>query len=163
MTLVVSNTSPIAALSFIQQLDLLHQLYDQVWIPDAVWQEVAVDGAHYPGREAVFSADWLKQHSVSNRQLVTALLQDLDPGEAEAIALAVQVGADLLIIDERMGRRTARQFELNVIGVIGVLVEAKRRGLIQEVKQYLDQLRDIAGFSISDALYRYILEEQKEI
>ena len=160
--IVASNASPLAALSFIQQLDLLRELYKTLLVPEAVCQEVAVAGAGQPGRAAVLQADWIERCSVTNRQLVIALLQDLDPGEAEAIALAVEVNADLLIMDERLGRRTAHHFGLNVVGVVGILIEAKRRGVIQEIKPYLDQLRDVAGFRISDILYRRVLEEQQE-
>ena len=160
--IVVSNASPLAALSFIRQLYLLHDLYGTILIPEAVWQEVPVSGAEQPGRDAVLKADWIERRSVATRQLVRALLQDLDPGEAEAIALAVEVSADLLIIDERLGRRTARHFGLDVIGAIGVLVDAKHREIIPEVRIYLDKLRDVAGFRISNALYQRVLEEQQE-
>ncbi len=160
--IVVSNASPLAALSFIHQVELLRQLYAAVWVPAAVWDEVAVAGGDQPGRGGVLQASWIERHAVTDRQLVTALLQDLGPGESEAIALAVQVKADLLIMDERLGRRTARHLGLNVIGVVGVLVEAKRRGLVSRVKLYLDQLRDIAGFRISDELYNRVLEDQGE-
>ena len=160
--IVVSNASPQAALSFIGQLEVLRQLYGTILVPEAVWQEVAVAGAGHLGRNAVLQADWIERRKVSNRQLVIALVQDLDPGEAEAIALAVEVNADLLIMDERLGRQTAHRFGLNVVGVLGVLIEAKQRGLIKEVKLYLDQLRDVAGFRISDGLYRRVLKEWEE-
>ncbi len=161
--IVVSNSSPLAALSFIGELDLLHQLYGIVLIPDAVWQEVAIAGANLPGREAVLNADWLERRTVKNHQLVKALFQDLDPGESEAIVLALETKAELLIMDERLGRRTARHFDLNVIGVVGILIEAKHRGLVNAIHPYLDRLRDIAGFRISDGLYRRVLEEQDEM
>jgi len=160
--IVVSDASPLAALSFIYQIDLLPTLYGQVLIPEVVWQEVALEGAGQLGREILLKSDWLKRHTVKNRQLVTALLQDLDHGESEAIALAIEENADLLIMDERMGRRTAQHFGLNVIGVIGVLIEAKHRGILNEIKPFLDQLRDIAGFRISFALYQRVLADEKE-
>jgi predicted nucleic acid-binding protein len=160
--IVVTNASPLAALSFIHQIDLLHDLYGTVMVPDAVWHEVMVAGIDRPGRDAVARADWIQRCSVGNHQLVTALLQDLDEGEAEAITLAAEKDADLLIIDERLGRRAARRFGLEIIGVIGVLIEAKHRGLLSKVRPYLDQLRYVAGFRISDALYLRVLEDEGE-
>lgn len=159
--IVISDPSPLAALSFIRQLDLLQRLYGQVLVPEAVWQELQA-GIGQPGRTAVLNAAWIEPRSVRNRQLVIALLQELDLGEAEAIALAVECEADLLVIDERLGRRSAQHFGLNVIGVIGVLVDAKHHGLISEIKLYLDQLRDLAGFYIGDALYQRVLADEKE-
>jgi hypothetical protein len=90
------------------------------------------------------------------------LFQDLDLGEAEAIALAVETSAELLIVDERLGRRTAQHFGLNIIGVIGVLVDAKHHRMLAEIKPYLDQLRLLAGFHISDALYARVLADERE-
>ena len=159
--IVVSDSSPLVALSFIRQLDLLQQLYGQVLVPEAVWQELLAGQSH-PGRDAVLNATWIERGAVKNRQLVIALFQDLDLGEAEAIALAVETKASLLLVDERLGRRTAQHFGLNIIGVIGVLVDAKHRGLIAEIKPYLDQLRILAGFRVSDALYQRVLTDEQE-
>ncbi len=160
---IVSNASHLIGLSFIYELDLLRQMYGSILIPEAVWQEVGVAGVNQPGHDAFIKANWIERHSVKNRQLTMALLQDLDAGEAEAIALALETNADLLIIDERLGRRTAQHFGLNVVGVVGVLVEAKHRGIVRAIKPYLDQLRDIAGFRISDELYQRVLTDQMEI
>ncbi len=159
---VVSNASPLIGLASIGQLDLLKQLYEEIHIPEAVWCEVVVDGVGQPGADEVNEAVWIKRRGVSNRQLVLALGQDLDDGEAEAIALTVELKASLLIIDERFGRDTARHFKLNYIGLIGVLIEAKRKGLVSEVKRYLDELRMVAGFRISDRLYKRVLMDEGE-
>ncbi len=160
--IVVSDASPLAALSFIHQLDILRALYGMVLVPEAVWREVAVVGADRPGREAVRRAEWIVRRAVQNRELVLVLLQDLDAGEAEAIALALELGSDLLLMDERLGRQKARHLGVNVVGVIGVLTEAKHRGIITAIKPHMDQLRDVAGFRISDRLYRRVLTDQKE-
>ncbi len=161
--IIVSDASPLIALSLIHQLDLIRSLYKHVLVPLAVWHEVVTSGSNRPGAAAIATADWVEQRHVANRQLVLALLLDLDPGEAEAIALATEVDADLLIMDERLGRRTARHFGLNVIGVIGVLIEAKQQGLLANIKAQMDQLRNIAGFRISDELYRRVLADQGEV
>lgn len=159
--IVISDASPLASLSFIRQIDLLHQLYGQITVPEAVWQEL-IAGRHHPSRDLVLNASWVEQRAVQNQQLVLSLQKDLDRGEAEAIALALETDADLLIIDERLGRRTAQHFGLNIIGVVGVLIDAKHHGLIAEIKPYLDQLRVIAGFRISEALYQRVLADEPE-
>jgi len=110
-----------------------------------------VEGAGQPGAEEVKEADWIMRHGVRNVPLVRALRQDLDEGEAETIALALELEADLLIMDERLGRDTDRYLGLDFTGLIGALIEAKHRGLIAQIKGYLDELRDIAGFHIGDA------------
>jgi predicted nucleic acid-binding protein len=94
---VVSNASPLITLARIGQLDLLRQLYNEILIPEAVWHEVVIEGINQPGAEVVSSAAWVVRHTVTNRQLVQALQQELDAGEAEAIALAVEIGSALLM------------------------------------------------------------------
>ena len=78
-------------------------------------------------------------------------------GESEAIALAVAVGADLLLIDERRGRKIAARFGLKFIGLLGALTEAKHKRTIPAVKPVLDELIAKSGFWINDSLYRYVL------
>lgn len=159
---VVSNTSPFVSLGRIGSLNLLHQVYGDLLIPEAVWQEIVIDGAGLPGAVEVREADWISVQEVANKPLVRSLRQDLDAGEAEAIALALETDADLLIMDERLGREVAHHFGIKYIGVIGVLVVAKQRGFIEAIKIKLDQLRDVAGFRVSKKLYTRILQEGGE-
>ena len=93
--MVVSDTSPLINLSRIGRLQLLHQLYDTITVPEAVWHEVVVQGEGLPGTSTIKTAPWVVSKPVVNRALVQALLQDVDRGEAEAIALAIEVGADI--------------------------------------------------------------------
>ena len=76
--------------------------------------------------------------------------------------MALESGAELLLMDERLGRESAHYFGLHYIGLIGVLIEAKDKGLIPAVKSYLDVLRDAAGFRISTSLYERVLQDQNE-
>ena len=159
---VVSNSSALINMARIGKLTLLRELFGVLIVPDAVWQEVVVEGAGQPGADEIGSADWIQRQAVMNMQLVQALQQDLDAGEAEAIALSLEIGAELFLMDENLGRETARHLGLRYIGLIGALVMAKRRGLISAIKQHLDMLRDIAGFRVDAALYAQVLKDQGE-
>jgi hypothetical protein len=155
--IVVSDTSPLTNLAAIGQLDLLRQLYVEVHIPNAVWDELNAGDKNWPGYESVVAASWIKRHGVQNRPLVVALRRDLDRGEAEGIALALELKAELILLDEREGRHAAEQLGLQVVGVIGVLLEAKAKGLLTQVRSQLDALRQIAGFYLSEPLYQAAL------
>jgi predicted nucleic acid-binding protein len=160
--IVVSNTSPITNLAAIGQFDLLRQLYGEILIPDAVWDELNAGGVAWPGRDAVAESDWVRRHTVSNVTAVRALLDDLDRGEAESIMLALELGADLLLLDESDGRHHAQRLGLRVAGVIGTLRAAKERGHITALRPYLDALRSVAGFYIREDLYRSVLDSAGE-
>jgi predicted nucleic acid-binding protein len=95
---------------------------------------------------------WLRCRAVGNRQLAAALGNDLDQGEAEAIALATEIQAGVLLIDEKEGRSVARQAGLVVRGVLGVLLRAKAMGEIASVRAEIDALRKRAGFFIAASL-----------
>lgn len=159
---IVSNSSPLINLARINKLDILRQLYGELLVPEAVWQEVVVKGAGQPGAKQVEAAAWIQRSQAANRALIQGLSQDLDAGEAESIALALEVRAQLLLMDERLGRETARHLGLRYIGLIGVLIEAKRRGLIDRIEPTLRALRVQAGFRISDELYERVLRDAGE-
>ena len=156
--MVVSDSSPLIALADVGQLRLLHELFSTVLIPEAVYQEIVVQGAGHVGAEAVQAAAWIEQRSGANTGLADVLKLELDEGEAEAIALALESGADLVLLDERRGRQRAARLGLRVTGVLGVLVEAKHQHLLAAVRPVLDALRNEAGFWISDDLYRRVLD-----
>ena len=127
-----------------------------------MWHEVVIEGAGQPGADDVKTASWVKKRRVANRQLVWALRQELGAGKAEAIALALEIEAEMLLIDERLGRETARHLGLHRVGLIGALVEAKHRGLIDEIRPLLVALRIQAGFRVSDDLYTRVLQDEGE-
>ena len=159
---IVSNASPLIGIARIDKLDLLRQLYGEVVIPEAVWHEVVVRGVGQPGAELIKASEWIRQAHVDNRTLVQVLSQDLDIGEAESIALALELRAEILLMDERLGRQTADRLGLRYIGVIGILVQAKQKGLIDHIEPLLKALRNRAGFRISDELYVRVLQDGGE-
>lgn len=160
---VVCNASPLINLAHIGQMGLLQQLYGMLLIPEAVWNEVVVEGAGQPGADEVADAVWIQTRSVQNEQLVLALKQTLDAGESEAIALALETEAELVLLDEHLGRATADYLGLRYAGLVGVLIEAKHRGLIPSVRPHLDLLRDTAGFRLRQELYTRVLRDEGEL
>lgn len=158
--IVISDTSAITNLAAIQYLQLLPQLYNQVIIPEAVYRELADIDPPVPGTLEVQSASWLEVRQVVNSEVVEHLQNEvsLDPGESEAIALALELNADLLLIDERRGRAEADRLGLRITGLLGILVEAKHQNLIVAVKPLMDALIATSEFRVSLALYNQILE-----
>ncbi|MEX6780013.1 DUF3368 domain-containing protein, partial [Limnospira fusiformis] len=106
---------------------------------------------------AVRSASWIDIQPVQNQRLVNELRTRVNVGEAEAIALAIEVKAARLIIDERLGRQTARDFGVKITGVLGILLLAKRQKLITQVQPIMDNLMQQANFRISSQLYADVL------
>ena len=160
--IVVSDTSPVLNLARIGRLELLPLLYRQVLIPSAVYQELTRSKKDLPPAIDLASLPWLKVATAKDQNRVQELREDLDPGEAEAIVLAIECRADLLLVDERRGRRTATAAGLTVTGLLGVVARAKQAGLIDLAKPVLDELIHVARFWIGPELYAEVLEELGE-
>lgn len=160
--IVVCDASPLISLSAIGHFELLHQLYGEIYIPEAVGAEVLGSGLKRPGTRELREAEWVHTLSVENDFLVRALEGELDRGEAQAVALAVELNADLLLVDERRGRGVAQRFGIKVIGALGILVEAKKKGLIPVVRPALDDLLTKAGFRITRSLFDAVLRAAEE-
>jgi hypothetical protein len=159
--IIVSNTSPITNLAAIGQHDLLHRVFDRVVVPDAVVQELTARGIGWPGAVELAQAEWIHVQAVQDRNLADALRLELDQGEAAAIVLALQTGAELVLLDEQAGA-AARYLGLEVMGVVGILLRAKQRGYIPQVKPLLDRLRHQAGFFLSTPVYEHALSLAQE-
>lgn len=155
--IVVSDTSPINNLAAINHLHLLQQLYGTVLIPEAVYRELSDPNFPVAGSTEVQTFDWIQTSSITDRAIVEAISSELDIGEAEAIALALEVKADQVLVDERRGRLVAARLNLRYTGILGILVEAKSQGLIAEVKPLLDTLITQAGFWVATPLYNSVL------
>lgn len=158
---VISNTSPVLNLAIIGQSGLLRQQFSQVWIPVAVRDELCPDEER-PGSAAIrdaLAAGWLQVEPVMDHLLVNALARELDRGEAEAITLALQSGAERILLDERDARRVARSYGLEPTGVLGVLLRARREGNLASLSEAIDALRDRAGFHLASGLVAQVLAE----
>ena len=121
--IVVSNTSPLTNLAAIGQFDLLQKLFGEIHIAEGVWAELNAYGQMWPGSQETASASWIIRHEVKNRQLVIALRRDLDRGEAESIALAVEFNTNVILLDEKDGRSAAKRMGLRPMGMMGILME----------------------------------------
>jgi predicted nucleic acid-binding protein len=153
--IVISDTTPIIALALARQLNLLYALYEQVWIPPAVAAELRAGGVR-AGAAELATASYIRTVALNDPRRAD-LLSDLDRGEAEVIALAQERHADLVIIDERLGRRHARRLGLRVTGVLGVLIKARQVGHLDAVRPYVDQMQQ-GGIHLGTALVQRVLE-----
>ena len=160
---IVADASILIGLSSIGELTLLYKRFsDGVLIPPAVWREVVEQGGERPGAREVAEADWVTVCDVTALEIVQLLQVELDEGEAEAIALAHQVGAKVVLLDERNARRAAKQLGLRVLGTVGILIWARQTGNITSLREALDALQTRAKFRISQQLYERALSEVGE-
>lgn len=142
--IVISDTSCISNLLSVGQESLLARLFGEVLMPPAVEQELLRFHTGLP--------TFLKRAVPSDQARLSRLCQELDPGEAEAICLASELRADRLLIDESVGRRVALREGLSIIGLVGVLVLAKRSGILAAVGPVLQRLENDAGFRLAPSL-----------
>jgi len=154
----VSNSSPICYLRLIDQIDLLPALFGEIVIPEAVFRELSDKGAPQIVRE------WIEQPPAWLRIEKTALypvqfLESLHAGEQEVIALAGQIDADLVLIDEKAARRTAKECGFNVTGLIGVLDEAATRSMV-DVTVVVERLSK-TSFRVSPQLLKMLVDKHR--
>jgi predicted nucleic acid-binding protein len=149
---VVCNSSPLIALDQIGQLDLLERLFGAVLVPSAVASETA---------PTVVLPSWIREQPLAQPLGPQMLGAMLGPGESEAIGLALETGATWVILDDRPARRLAQALGLPVVGTLGVLVAAKRRGFLPKVQPSVDALIQ-NGFRIAADLYKRVLADAGE-
>ena len=137
---VVSNSGPLINLAKVGQFALLQDLFQHITIPPEVFEEVVVRGVGQPGAGETHTAPWIVRGGLDRSDIADILTAELDRGEAEAIALALQEKADWLLIDERVGRRFAQRVGLKVKGTLGILLEGMRRDCIDDLQPVLDML-----------------------
>ena len=161
--IVLSDTSPISALTRIGHLHLLEQLFQEVIIPQKVFDELMELSKFHVDTSPIVNASWLKIIAPTQSPFLLHLLTILDEGEANAIALAIELKSELLIIDEYEGRKIATQLKLQITGVGGILVRAKLRNFVPEVKPLLDKILSDANFYLSKKVYNEILKQANEL
>lgn len=161
--LVISNTSPLLNLAIIDHLHLIEQQFGEIIIPKGVFVELRIS-ENLKGSQELRQAiekGWIKVQEVQNKAFVQLLRRELDLGETEAIALAIESKADLLLLDEREGRRIARNFNVKITGIMGIVLKAWHQEKIVSVEDVINQLRTDAHFHISAKLEQQILQETK--
>lgn len=147
---VISNTSPLQYLHQLGLLDLLPRLVGRVTVPGAVVAELEAGRALGYDLPDVTSLGWVVVRAPAASSRAKVLSPDLGPGEADVLRLALEspAGDALVILDDMSAREAARGFGLKFTGTLGVLLEAKRAGLLPEVRPHLDRL-DALGFRVA--------------
>jgi len=156
--IVVSDTSPIANLIVIGRLGILQELYQEVIIPPKVWSEIQALKNFGVDLSDFENAYWIQVNTPKNSAEVHQLLGEINKGEAEAIVLAEELAADWLLIDERLGWNVAQRKGLRTVGLLGSLVKAKERGIVQQIKPLMEDLRTKAGFWVGEKLVARVLK-----
>ena len=154
--IVIADTTPINYLILIDEIEILAELYGKVIIPEAVFRELKAEAAPKEIKKWLANRpEWLEVQNISAQ--IGEDLKSLDAGEAEAIVLAEELNADLLLIDERLGRKIAQEHGLRVVGTIGILALAKQNKLFN--------LEDVIGklektnFYLSDKLKEFLRKQ----
>jgi uncharacterized protein len=161
--IIVSDTSPVSNLILIERLGILQSLFGEIIIPSAVDVEIIALKQFGNDLSEYENADWIKITHAENLQKVKTLEIKLDKGEAQAIALALEINGDLLLMDERIGTTIAREEGLQTIGLVGVLLKAKEKRLVENVGDVLFDLKEKAGFWLDARLEKKVLEELGEL
>lgn len=162
--LVVSNTSPLIGLARVGRIELLRTVYTHLVIPHDVRDELAAGDDDPTTVVDVAALPWIRSQPVAQVHLdqVLSAHPALDVGEAAALALAVELGADLVLLDDKAGRRAAGALGVRYTGLVGVLLVAKAQGHLAAIKPVLDELRAQAGFYLAPRVYADVLQRAGE-
>jgi predicted nucleic acid-binding protein len=161
VAVVVSDTSPVRAFAHLGRLDILPALFGEVLIPPAVVAELAHPIARFKAVDVAGLAA-LKVQTPRDQSQVDTFLRELDRGESEALALALEVGARSVLMDESAGRAVAVRIGLRPIGVIGILRLAKQDRLVPQVRPSLDRLINEISFFVAADLRERVLRDEGE-
>ncbi len=153
---VIGNSSPVIHLAKIGRLNLLERLYSRILVPEKVYLE-CTDTVHYHKEtELIAKSAWIKRHLIEDDRLFNLLYAEIDAGEAEALVLALEQKADLLLLDDQEARSMAKKLGLSVTGTLGVLLKAKNEGMINSFAEDLQKLQ-MSGFWLSQNLVNTLL------
>ncbi len=150
--IIVADTSVLLNLGLIGEIDLLRVLFGGVIAPKAVHDEFARLAASSGRFAGLTMPEWVNSRRVSDDTLVTQLRATLDSGESEAIALALELHADAVLMDEAEGRSLAQARGLRTIGIVGILIQARRAGLVPALGPLFLALRERAKFRLSSKI-----------
>ncbi len=153
MAAIVADTSPLIALQQIGQLSLLQKLFGEILVPPAVAREAGPSLPELPA--------WIFVHGLEHTIGSEVLRASLGSGESEALGLAMELNAGMVILDEKPARRLALGLGLPVVGTMGILLTAKQSDLIQAVRPLVDRLMG-AGFRLSPAIRESVLADAGE-
>jgi len=156
---IISDTTPIISLASVGRLDILKKLFGEVFIPEAVYNEIKAKKSH-GDRET--DSEYIKTRTVAGKMYGNLLLSQLDAGEAEVILLAKEMNADFVIIDENLGYRIAKNSGLDVVRTLSVILKAKQEGIINEAKPLLDEMI-VKGIWYSARVYETFLKKAGEL
>lgn len=160
--IVVSDTSPVRALAHLQLLTLLEELFDEVFIPPAVLDELERPKSMLPPL-SIAPYSFIRLRGAQPGTLLSRLRGEVDAGEAEAIALAIEIGAASLLIDDLQGRRVAEREGVKATGTLGVLIDAKRRRLVPAIAPLIDRLEKELRFFVAGPVRMTALREAGEL
>lgn len=157
----VADTSPLLFLAKLNRLDLLRHAAEEILAPPAVFEEIQRVSDEATKRLEAARLDWLQVHPVADLALIDVLQADLDLGESEVIALAQELKADRVVLDDLDARRMARRIGLLPIGTLGLLLAARLRGEIPSLRSEIERL-ERQGFRVQKALVEEVLREAGE-
>ena len=153
---VVSDTSVLIAFESLGKLKILKEIFQQIIIPEGVYKELKVEKGEF------VLENWIIVKKIANTDLFRRLYLDLGEGESEAITLAIEEQADYTLLDDKEARKEAIDLDLKVIGTAGLLLSAKRKGLISSVMEEIRKLEERINFRLSEDLKQYIKEQAGE-
>lgn len=157
---VVSDTSPVVCLAHLKHINLLQKLFGEVLIPSSVYNELL--------ENSIIDNFFLQKNSFfkiknpENNSLVKKLKEQLDVGESEAIALSIEEKPEFLLIDESLGREVALLYHLSIKGTLGILLLAKEKNLLLEIKPLIYKLQKEINFRIKPSLLQLVLQKANE-
>ena len=154
--MVIADSTCFISLSRISKFDLLKELFGEIIVPQAVFDEVVLVGRNRPGQNELRDAGWVKVKTIRDKLAVEALATDLGRGEAEVIVLAREIEANLVVLDDGKARRKAKAMGLEVTGTIGLLFYAAEDGRIRFIPAFESLLA--SGFRLKKAEYDRMLE-----
>lgn len=161
MRKVIVNSTPLIALCHVNQLKVLKQLYGEIIIPKAVYDEISVKEDSVCKKNVDESLDWIHVQEIQNQMAKTMFKSQLHDGEVEVMILAMEQQADVVVIDDQNAKKYAKYLELPVTGTLGVLMKAKQKGYLSELKPVLDVMVQ-NGIYIKPSLVELCLKQVGE-